>query len=183
MSQILVFGNSASGKSTLSKHLQGSCQLAHLDLDTVAWRPASASANPERRDLDESLALINQFCDDEPNWVIEGCYADLLAMLTERASEIIYLNLSIEQCIENAKKRPWEPHKYASEQEQSANLEMLINWISDYETRDDAFSSQAHHALFDGYLGEKTMLTAKPDLAQLKAMLNASEQTSGSRND
>lgn len=167
MGQILVFGNSASGKSTLAKHLKNARALAHLDLDTVAWLPAKASGAPERRELDESLAMISQFCDAQPNWVIEGCYADLLSMLTQRATEMIYLSLSIEQCVENAKQRPWEPHKYASQEDQDANLERLISWIEDYDSRDDVFSKRAHTALFDSYLGVKKMLTSNPDLSLL----------------
>jgi len=167
MSQILVFGNSASGKSTLAKYLQAERGLAHFDLDTVAWLPSGTPVAPVRRELSESLELVDQFCNVEPDWVIEGCYADILTLLTQQASEMIFLNLPVELCIENARKRPWEPHKYASKDEQDANLEMLINWIADYQIRTDTFSSKAHQALFDAYLGKKTMLVSRPDLAKL----------------
>lgn len=39
MRRILIFGNSGSGKSTLAKKLCSSENLAHLDLDTLAWEP------------------------------------------------------------------------------------------------------------------------------------------------
>ena len=46
MSRIIVFGNSGSGKTTLAQALAQREGLAHLDLDTVAWRPVTP---PERR--------------------------------------------------------------------------------------------------------------------------------------
>lgn len=55
--------------------------------------------------------------------------------------------------------RPWEPHKYPSKEAQDANLEMLIGWIAEYETRTDTFSLAAHRALFDRFTGDKIELT------------------------
>jgi hypothetical protein len=76
------------------------------------------------------------------------------------SSEIIFMNLSIEDCIKNANNRPWEQHKYNSKAEQDANLAMLIEWISQYETRDDSFSKTAHSEFYESYTGVKKMLTS-----------------------
>jgi adenylate kinase family enzyme len=157
LSKILIFGNSGSGKSTLAKDLASKHDLGHLDLDTVAWEPSQPTI---RRPQDEAKIAIKNFTDSHPNWVIEGCYADLLGLLTNQASEAIFLNLSIQACIANAKSRSWEPHKYASKQAQDANLDMLITWIAAYDTRQDSFSRQAHEKLFKQFSGKKTLLTA-----------------------
>jgi adenylate kinase family enzyme len=46
----VIFGNYASGKSTLAKTLAEQHQLAHLDLDCLAWRPITAkSPMPQRK--------------------------------------------------------------------------------------------------------------------------------------
>ncbi len=153
MKNIVIFGNSGSGKSTLAKTLCNQYQLAHLDLDSIAWQPTTP---PQRKPLADSQMAINEFIQGHQGWVIEGCYSDLLALVTNHASEIIYLNLPVADCIANAKNRPWEPHKYDSPEAQDANLAMLIDWIAQYPTRDDTFSQAAHRALFDGFLGKKT---------------------------
>ena len=155
MKRILIFGNSGSGKSTLAKKLAAENQLAHLDLDTVAWK---ATTPVTRMSIEESKALLDDFTLQNDNWVIEGCYADLLELLTPIASEMIFMNLSVDACIANAKARPWEPHKYESKAAQDANLEMLIDWIAQYAERDDTFSQQAHRQLFEAFDGEKLML-------------------------
>ncbi len=156
MSKVVIFGNSGSGKSTLAKELKETEGLAHLDLDSIAWHPTSP---PERKSIAESTSEISVFIDSNDRWVIEGCYSDLLEIVIPASSEIIFLNLPVEACIDNAKNRPWEPHKYESKQAQDANLNMLTNWIAQYTERDDIFSKSAHEALFKGYEGKKTMCT------------------------
>ena len=157
LNRIVIFGNSGAGKSTLARELAESKGLSHFDLDTVAWRPVSP---PERRPVDESRQEIESFIEANIGWVIEGCYSDLLEIALPKASEIIFLNLPVETCIANAKKRPWEPHKYESKQAQDANLGMLIDWIAHYSERDDTFSQSSHEALFNSYDGKKTMYTS-----------------------
>lgn len=152
MKKVIVFGNSASGKSTLAKKLSALEQLAHLDLDTLAWQQ---SVVPTRRSTAQSSSDIAVFTAANDNWVIEGCYADLLAMVLPQATDIFFMDLSIERCISNAKNRPWEPHKYASKAAQDENLAMLIDWISLYTLRDDEFSYGAHAALFENFQGNK----------------------------
>lgn len=78
------------------------------------------------------------------------------------STEIIYLDLSVEACQSNARRRPWEPHKYASKAAQDDNLDMLIEWIGEYDKRNDCFSRRAHERLFETYPGKKTRTTANP---------------------
>lgn len=153
MRKVLIFGNSGSGKSTLAKELCDSEGLSHLDLDTLAWK---ASLPPERRPLNQSELEIQKFINSFNGWVIEGCYTDLLEKALPFSNEIIFMNLPVSSCILNAKNRPWEPHKYVSKEAQDANLAMLIDWITQYEQREDTFSLQSHLELYESYSGKKT---------------------------
>lgn len=159
MGKVVIFGNSGSGKSTLAKSLSQNHKLAHLDLDTIAWK---VTVPPERQAISVSNESIKIFLNQNNSWVIEGCYSDLLELVTPVADEVIFLDLPISTCIENAKYRPWEPHKYESKESQDANLEMLIAWISDYNSRTDTFSKKAHERLFDEFVGKKTRYNSNP---------------------
>ncbi|KEI72241.1 shikimate kinase [Endozoicomonas elysicola] len=152
MEKIVIFGNSGSGKSTLAKTLCRSESLQHLDLDSLAWKAVSP---PERKSIAESRQEIEAFVSLNKSWVIEGCYSDLLALVMPFSSEIIFLDLPVEACIANARKRTWEPHKYESKEAQDANLNMLVDWIAQYPHRSDTFSRSSHEALFNGYSGRK----------------------------
>jgi len=166
--KIIIFGNSGSGKSTLAKKLSTKYKLAHLDLDTLAWL---ATSPPQRKSISDSANEIANFTKEHESWIIEGCYSDLLGLLTNRsnsadvdnmitilANEVIFLDLPIEACIANAKQRPWEPHKYVSKQAQDDNLAMLIDWIKAYDTRTDSFSKHAHYQLYEAFKGKKTII-------------------------
>lgn len=154
--KIMIFGNSGSGKSTLAKKLIKAEGLSHLDLDSLAWLP---EVPPQRAPLAASKKKIKHFVNDCAAWVIEGCYADLLEIAAPLADEIIFMNISVAECVENAKARPWEPHKYASKKAQDDNLAMLIDWIKQYRERDDVFSFRSHFKFYDEFLGKKTMIT------------------------
>ena len=152
MKRIIIFGNSGSGKSTLAKEYADKYELEHLDLDLFAWEDTNP---PQRKTLRDSHKEIEVFINQNKNWVIEGCYADLLLPISEQATKMVFINPGVDTCIENCKKRPWEPHKYESKEAQDKNLEMLIDWIKDYENRNDEFSLQAHRELFDQFDGNK----------------------------
>lgn len=154
--KIVIFGNSGSGKSTLAKKLCAEHGLAHLDLDTLAWEPGSP---PTRRELIKSQGEIDAFIDRHSQWVIEGCYSDLIQLVLEDASELIFLDLPVDLCIANAKARPWEPHKYDSKTSQDANLAALLDWIAQYEERTDTFSRAVHAEIYENYAGKKTKYT------------------------
>lgn len=134
--------------------MQNTNGLAHLDLDTLAWLPSSP---PKRKPLIESKQELLTFIQSNESWVIDGGYVDLLEMAASYANEIIFLNLPVDDCIANAKNRPWEPHKYDSKQAQDANLEMLIGWIADYYDREDTFSQAAHHTFYEQFPGKKSV--------------------------
>jgi adenylate kinase family enzyme len=167
VSRIVIVGNSGSGKSTLAARLQ----LPHLDLDTLAWQPSVTP--PTRRELADSAAAIGAFCDAHDAWVVEGCYGDLAELALPRANLLVLVEPGVDACIANARARPWEPHKYASPQAQDANLEMLIEWIRAYATRDDTCSLRAHRALFDRFAGDtdrdKIELTTREAIAAYRA--------------
>jgi adenylate kinase family enzyme len=155
LSTTVICGNSGAG--IYAKKLAASQQAAHLDLDSLAWE---ATNPPTRRSVEASSKEIEWFIQANPNWVIEGCYADLLAVALAHAEEAIFVNPGIQQCVDNAKARPWETHKYPSKEAQDQNLTMLIDWITPYDQRSDEFSLKAHQQLFDNFQPSKTELTA-----------------------
>lgn len=157
MNKIVIFGNSGSGKSTLAKMHSAKYGLSHLDLDTLAWLDVNP---PERKPVGESQIIIKRFLDKNKRWVVEGCYTDLLSIVIKEADKVIFLNPGIEACIDNCKKRPWEPHKYKSIEEQNKNLDMLIKWVREYTTRSDEFSFYSHNKLFEKFSGEKEQYTS-----------------------
>jgi len=154
--RLLIMGNSGSGKSYRARALAAQHGLVHLDLDTIVWEPGliAVPRAPEavRADL---LAFVAK----HEAWVAEGCYGDLVEAALPYCSELVFMNPGRKVCLENNRRRPWEPHKYASMEAQQSKLEFLLEWVGGYYARDDAMSYASHRRIFDHFAGNKTEVT------------------------
>lgn len=159
--RILIFGNSGSGKSTYAKVLAARHRLPYLDLDSIVWEPAKIAV---ARDPATVATDLDAFIDAHADWVIEGCYGELVHAAAAHCSELVFLNPGREACLASNARRPWEPHKYASAAEQDAMLENLQTWVAGYYQRDDMWSYHAHQRIFDAHAGAKTEHTFLLDL-------------------
>ncbi|MBY0280394.1 dephospho-CoA kinase [Candidatus Binatia bacterium] len=159
--RVAILGNSGSGKSTVAHWLARSANLAVLDLDSVAWEPDQPAV---ARSSALAEADVSTFCTTHTRWVLEGCYGNLIEAALQFEPLLIFLNPGLEGCTAHCLSRPWEPHKYASKQEQDANLEFLLSWVAEYYTRDGPMSLGAHRAVFDKYPGRKVELRRVPRL-------------------
>lgn len=147
-------GNSGAGKTTLSRALQAHGDAACLSLDEVAFANGA-----ERRPLSESVADVRSFMAAHGSWIIEGCYADLIEPLLQDCETLVFLNPGVATCVEHCRQRPWEPDKYDSAAEQDQNLERLLGWVAEYDTRTDEYGLQEHRRLFDSFPGRKFEFT------------------------
>jgi adenylate kinase family enzyme len=150
--KILVFGNSGSGKSTYAQHLAQTHALAHLDLDSIVWEPDQIAV-PRAPEL---IALsLQAFIATHPAWVIEGCYGELVEAASLHCDQLVFLNPGLDACIAHNLMRPWEPHKYASLEQQNSMLANLQAWVAGYYQRGDSWSYRAHRQIFEDFSGAK----------------------------
>lgn len=149
---IAIMGNSGSGKTTLAKRLSQSGKISILDLDTIVW---SEDVTPSRQPANLIQSKLEQFCQNQSNWIVEGCYGDLIEIVLQWKPQLIFLNPGEAICLRNCRDRPWEPHKYNSLEAQNSYLEYLLEWVSDYYHRTDEMSYVYHRRLFESYSGWK----------------------------
>jgi adenylate kinase family enzyme len=150
--RVLVFGNSSSGKSTYARALAAQERLAHLDLDSIVWEPGKIAV---QRSTDSITADLRSFIESHDAWVIEGCYGDLVQATSAHCTLLVFLNPGVEACLANNTRRSWEPHKYASREDQDAMLNKLQEWVAGYYQREDAWSYRIHRESFDEFTGPK----------------------------
>ena len=156
---IAIFGNSGSGKSTYARALARERDMPILDLDTIYWEPEKIAVPRAPAAVRGDL---NNYCNTHTDWIIEGCYGDLIAAALHWRPLLIFLNPGEAACLRNCRNRPWEPHKYASKEHQDAMLAALLAWVSDYYVRAGDMSLAAHRAVFEAYAGPKREITATP---------------------
>ena len=120
--KILVYGNSGSGKSRYARALAAQYGLSHLDLDSIVWEPRNIAA---QLDPQSTASSLMEFVSTHRLWVIEGCYGELVESATAHCTELVFLNPGREACTANNLRRPREPHKYASLEQQNSMLATL----------------------------------------------------------
>ncbi len=157
MKKIIIYGNSGSGKSTLAGQLKVKYNIPVLDMDTITWVTDQPGV---RLALDVSVHQIMEFINEHPEWIMEGCYGDLIERALPYSTELIFLNPGIEQCLLNNLKRPFESHKYASLEEQNKHFEFLQKWVQEYDQRDYEFSYLRHRKIYDLFQGSKREITS-----------------------
>ena len=116
----------------MARRLIGSADIPRLSLDEIAW-----DQGPRRKLLTESFVLLSEFLGTKKQWVIEGCYGDLIEAALRHCTELRFLNPGIETCVAHCNRRPWEASKFSSAKQQNAMLGQLIQWVKEYETRND----------------------------------------------
>jgi adenylate kinase family enzyme len=149
--RVILLGNAGAGKSTMARRLIGDREIPCLSLDEIAWNDG-----PERKPLSESLELLDEFVTSNDEWIIEGCYGDLIEAALPHCTELRFLNPGVEVCIEHCRRRPWEPDKFPTPEAQDAMLARLIEWVREYDTRDDEYGSRRHRAIFEQFSGPKS---------------------------
>jgi adenylate kinase family enzyme len=97
--KILVLCNSGSGKSTLANKLAQELGLTHIDVDSILWEPEQIAV---QRPLDAALASLGEFLLQQSKWVIEGCYGELVEVASSHCTELVFLNLGLETCLERS---------------------------------------------------------------------------------
>jgi adenylate kinase family enzyme len=168
--RIAILGNSGSGKSTLAKWLVERSGAALLDLDSVAWEPGQVAVQRSEKAAEED---VRRFCAGTRDWVVEGCYANLVRVALKFEPHLMFLNPGEVRCVSNCRSRPWEPHKYSSKAEQDQRLAFLLSWVAEYYRRDGDMSLSAHAACFREYPGPKREYTETPGLNPPSAELLA----------
>lgn len=148
--RIVIYGNAGSGKTTMARRLG----LPLLCLDDIAW-----TALGVRMPMTESLAALEEFMSAHCEWVIEGCYGDLVEAAASRCTELRFLNPGADVCVANARNRPWEPGYCESPEQQQQLLGPLIEFIRKYEQMEDECGLPRHRAIFAAHRGPKQEYT------------------------
>jgi adenylate kinase family enzyme len=129
--------------------------IPRLSLDQIAW-----DTGPKRKPLGVSLRMLNNFIQSNKEWIIEGCYSGLVEAALPYCTELRFLNPGIEVCMAHCHRRPWEPEKFSSPEDQAAMLPLLVQWVREYETRDDEYGLKRHRQVFERFNGAKREYTS-----------------------
>ena len=133
--KLILLGNAGAGKSTMARRIIGDEPIPRLSLDEIAWDDGPNQDKIEqryvRKPLEVSLRMLHAFIQSNEQWIVEGCYGDLIQAALPSCTELRFLNPGIGVCVAHCHRRPWEPEKYSSPEDQAAMLTQLVQWVRD----------------------------------------------------
>ena len=149
----IIIGNAGSGKSRLAERIASAAAVPPIDLDHIHWEGCGYGS---RRDEDTARGLVAE-ASERPAWVIEGVYGWLARIAVPRATALIWLDLSWEECRAGLVDRGLRRGMTLSDQRE------LVAWVSEYWTRDNANSYAGHLRLYESFGGYKLRLKSRSE--------------------
>ena len=132
MNRILVIGCPGAGKTYFAKALSKIIGIPVIHMDNLYWNKDKTSISKE--ELENKLLPYLK----EDKWIIDGNYHDTLKQRLEYASDVFFLNMPRETCIEGILERIDQPRDDIPWVETKKDAIDLIEWTIDYEDRTKA---------------------------------------------
>ena len=132
MNRILVIGCPGAGKTYFAKALSKIIGIPVIHMDNLYWNKDKTSISKE--ELENKLLPYLK----EDKWIIDGNYHDILKQRLEYATDVFFLNMPRETCIEGILERIDKPRDDIPWVETKKDAIDLIEWTIDYEVRTKA---------------------------------------------
>lgn len=99
MKRIIVIGSPGAGKSTFARKLKDRTGIPLYYLDMIFHK--SDRTTVSREEFDQMLQMILQ----TDNWIIDGNYLRTLPLRFEACTDVFFLDLPLNECLEGAASR------------------------------------------------------------------------------
>lgn len=99
--RMLIMGNGGCGKTWLAHRISERLGFPAIHLDDMHWEPGHYGKARDTALRDDDVKAAAQA--DE--WVMEGVYGQLVNMVLDRVTTLIWIDLPEEECIANIKER------------------------------------------------------------------------------
>ena len=129
MNRILVIGCPGAGKTYFAKALSKLINIPVVHMDNLYWNKDRTSVS--KSELENKLLPYLK----EEKWIIDGNYHETLKQRLEYATDVFFLNMPRETCIEGILERIDQPRDDIPWVETKKDAMELIEWTIDYESR------------------------------------------------
>jgi adenylate kinase family enzyme len=145
--RLVVIGNSGSGKSTFAERVGAALSLPIHDLDVLYWQ-----GEGQEREEGEARALVHEVAVGS-SWVIEGVWGSLIEVALARATALVWLDFSWDECREGLLQRGLHHGMNPSDPD------ALLVWANAHCSRLPAYAD-----LYDAFSGHKERLRTRREV-------------------
>ena len=132
MKRILIIGCPGSGKSYFAKRLGEILDLPVVHMDNIYWKKDKTSIPRE-----EFIEKLKPYLEKD-EWIIDGNYHHTLELRLKYATDVFFLDIPREECIQGMLSRIDQERDDIPWVETREDAEELIAWTEDYEKRHKA---------------------------------------------
>jgi len=97
--RISIIGHSSSGKSTLARKISGKLKIPHLHIDRFWFEAGGAKLKPyDKEGIEKARAYIKENVENfikQDSWVSDGWYSKVQPMISEKADQILFLDIPL----------------------------------------------------------------------------------------
>ena len=129
MKRILVIGCPGAGKTYFSKKLGQVLNLPIIHMDNIYWNKEKVALSRE-----ELIDKLKPYLKGD-KWIIDGNYHHTLELRLKYATDVFFLNLPRDVCIQGILERVDQPRDDIPWIETKEDAEELIKWTEDYDER------------------------------------------------
>ena len=92
--RLRVMGSTGSGKTTAGRAIAAALGVPFLELDNVFWHMVQPMYSTNRSD-DECRAILHEFLEANPAWVMDGGYTRWSQAAMDRATEAVVIEIPL----------------------------------------------------------------------------------------
>lgn len=167
MNRIIILGNSGSGKTWLANKLYGRTGFPVTHLDNLFWEPGGF----DRKRSPESVEALIQKSLTSDSWIVEGVFGELVQPFIPDATTLIWLDIPWEICQERLKNRATKNRIHHDRIQSEKNLRNLMEWASEYYSRNDLRSHRGHECMFNSFIKKKSHFISAPEPSEILKMI------------
>ena len=134
--KILITGNVASGKTSLSKILSNFYEIKRFEIDEIVH---DIENNDKKRTLKEQIKIINTINKENKHYIIEGVLRKNQDFILNLVDQIIYLDIDKKILKRRIKKRYIKQKLKLEKSSYTPSKEMLNNmykWNNEFNSKD-----------------------------------------------
>lgn len=161
--ELVIIGNSGSGKTWLATRLAVAAAVPVVHLDTIFWLPGGFD---RKRPAQEVGSLVEE-ARRGTAWMVEGVFGGLAAQFLEDADALLWLDMDGAVCQRRLVQRGSESKAHMDRAQSEAGLAQLLAWAATYPSRSDLCSHAGHSKLFEQFGGAKACLRGEDEAVRL----------------
>jgi len=114
--RISIIGQSSSGKSTLARKISEKLNIPHIHMDRFWFESGVTKLKPnDKEGMEKVRAYIKENVENfikQDSWVSDGWYHKVQPMISERADQILFLDIPLYRRLFNHLQRIFKPGRH-----------------------------------------------------------------------